>query len=239
MTTIRIKKNYLLTVGAVSLGLTILNPYPILDSIVGGFIGTLIANRVWPHSLRNQVIFGLAVGAFTTCFSFWVFSAARLIVGFKITNSYLSLNLEGLLAFMGLVLWSLVGILFCKLAIWIQGSTDMSLGCCIDMPNRENPYQTPADSGRLLINNRVDWKQFGWLNFAIATALGVLILASFLWSRYQWYRLEQQLGSRYVSYDHEYHFYPINGLIFVATVFAIPNIVLLIIQFRRRILANR
>ena len=102
------------------------------------------------------------------------------------------------------------------------------------MPNRENPYQPPTASERLPRNTRVNWKQFGWLNISIGAALVVWVLASFLWAQYEQYQVEQQLGRRYASYDHEYehHFYPMNGLILLALVFAIPNLALLIVQFR-------
>ncbi len=74
----------------------------------------------------------------------------------------------------------------------------------------------------------------GWLNITIAAALGTLVLISFLWAKYEQAQAAQQVGRRYASYDHEYHFYPINGLILLALVFVIPNVVLLILQSRRR-----
>ena len=120
--TIGINQGYLLMATAISLGQIVLIPYSIVDSIVGGFAGTLIANRVWPQSLRNQILLGMAVGAFAIYLSFW---ATIALLGGRISNTNLILTLEDLVAYLGLVLYSLIGILFCKLAIRIHRSTQL------------------------------------------------------------------------------------------------------------------
>ena len=107
------------------------------------------------------------------------------------------------------------------------------------MPNRQNPYHPPTNSESLPTKTSLDWKPFVWLNIANAVALAVVVLISFLWAKYEQAQLAQKLGRRYASYDHEYQIYPINGLILLALIFTIPNVVLFIVQFIRRVNARQ
>ena len=102
------------------------------------------------------------------------------------------------------------------------------------MPDSPNPYQPPTDSEPLLAQRAISGKLFVWLNIAIAATLAILVLFAFLWAKYDEAQMAQQLGNRYVIYDHEYHVYPVNGIILLALVFGIPNVILLIVKFTRR-----
>jgi len=108
------------------------------------------------------------------------------------------------------------------------------LHCFIEMPDSPNPYQPPTDSEPLLVQRAISGKLFVWLNIAIAATLAILVLFAFLWAKYDEARMAQQLGNRYVTYDHEYHVYPVSGIILLALVFGIPNVILLIVKFTRR-----
>ena len=92
----------------------------------------------------------------------------------------------------------------------------------------ENPYQPPDKPEQIRVPKAINWRLFWLLNIGLVGALVTLILAAFLWSRFEQAQVEQQLGGRYATYDHEYevHVYPINGLIILALVFAVPNLVL-------------
>lgn len=60
-----------------------------------------------------------------------------------------------------------------------------------------------------------------------------LFLASLLWFAYDDAQVRQQLGRRYVSYDREFEFHPASGMIQLALFFALPNLVLVVIQLFR------
>lgn len=100
------------------------------------------------------------------------------------------------------------------------------------MTNHQNPYQTPTEPAVLPARTGVSWKSFVRLNVAVAIALGVLVLVSLAWAKYEQFQMSQRVG-RYTTYDHEYHFYPMRGLILLALIFAIPNIALLVVKFSR------
>ena len=61
----------------------------------------------------------------------------------------------------------------------------------------------------------------------VAATLVAMVGVSFLWSRIELWQMETQLGRRYATYDHEYttHFDPFAGLILIATIFAVANLV--------------
>ncbi len=103
------------------------------------------------------------------------------------------------------------------------------------MRNSENPYTPPSGFELLSRKWKVNWKLFVVLNVAIALAVAVLVLTSIAWANYSETQLHQELGRRYASYDREYVFYPLNGLIMLAAIFAIPNIVFFIVQSWRQV----
>ena len=100
------------------------------------------------------------------------------------------------------------------------------------MPNSKNPYQS-LKTPPVPKNKKTPWVSFTKLNITIATTLPIILLLSFLWADYQANLLEQRL-ERYATYDHEYHFNPIGGVILLVLIFAIPNIALLALKLSTR-----
>ena len=99
------------------------------------------------------------------------------------------------------------------------------------MKDSENPYLSPVGAERV---EGFNWKWLGLLNLAIVSSIGALIFCSLLWAKYSEAQIEQEIGRRYTSYDAEYSVVidPIAGLILLVLVFAIPNAIFAITQFR-------
>ena len=100
------------------------------------------------------------------------------------------------------------------------------------MKESENPYHPPVGAERRL---GFSWRWLVILNVAIVSSIGILISASLLWAKYTEAQVDRQIGRRYASYDAEFEvvFDPTAGLVLLALVFAIPNAIFIIAQFRR------
>ena len=66
----RFSRHYCLIVIAVGLLLVLLIPYPLIDVIIGGFVGATIAQFVWPRSTHGLVLCGFAGGLIAIWLSF-------------------------------------------------------------------------------------------------------------------------------------------------------------------------
>ncbi|MFT5303851.1 MAG: hypothetical protein ACI87E_002093 [Mariniblastus sp.] len=102
-------------------------------------------------------------------------------------------------------------------------------------PTGKNPYRSPRDHKLSSSNKKVDWKSLALLNIATAGILATLILSSFLWNQYERAARQEVLGRRYAVYDVEHNFNVGNGLIMLAVVFAVANVVFFAVHFSQRL----
>ena len=102
------------------------------------------------------------------------------------------------------------------------------------MSQQENPYQAPTDLDQRQNNRSISWKSFWILNIGIFLALATVILISFAWDAFEHIQRTNQLGNRYVSYDHQYEVRPFAGLVVLAVVFGIPNLLFFAMQMLKR-----
>ena len=101
------------------------------------------------------------------------------------------------------------------------------------MNQHKNPYQSPkSDSDEPTIVRSLKWRGVVKFNCMVAATLVAMVGVSFLWSRIELWQMEAQLGRHYATYDHEYttHFDPFAGLILIATIFTVANLVYFAIE---------
>ena len=105
------------------------------------------------------------------------------------------------------------------------------------MPDRDNPYASPTPDS-LRAKSRGGVQPFIWLNLVITITIAVLVFASFYW--FSQMQKEPPLNGRYATYDREVEvvYDPLSGIIMLLILFAIPNIVLIVVQSWRRGKAN-
>lgn len=101
------------------------------------------------------------------------------------------------------------------------------------MNQKRNPYDPPTATGQTRAKSAINGRLFLFVNIGLVCALAMIGLASFLWAKFEDAQVQQQLGGRYATYDHEYEFYPISGLIVLALFFVVPNLILVVVQLAR------
>ena len=95
------------------------------------------------------------------------------------------------------------------------------------MNQTDNPFQSPKNGGNYIRDGGTNWRSGALFNASVLGALALLIALSATWSWFQSAQMEQSLGRRYASYDHEYsvHINWATCAVMVGGIFAIANIV--------------
>ena len=103
-----------------------------------------------------------------------------------------------------------------------------SLDCLSDleMNQIDNPFESPKSGGMNTNDGGINWRSVALFNVSVLGTLFLLVAVSAAWSWIQSTRLEQALGRRYASYDHEYsvHVNWIAAAAIIGGIFAFANI---------------
>ena len=95
-----------------------------------------------------------------------------------------------------------------------------------EMNQTDNPFQAPKSGGAHARDGGVNWRSVALFNVSVLGTLALLVAVSAAWSWFQSTQMEQTLGRRYASYDHEYsvHVNWAACAAMIGGIFAIANI---------------